>query len=363
MASSKRPRSKGTKRKSKARQTTLNSFTVPQSVLQPEIVRQSAIGRRSTRGAGSVVDTPNPSVPSLATLPAGAATLPVPRKTKKPKQQIIKSEKSSVISVIPAPASTAGIPPASIHPPKSPNFAVIIYTRSKKSSEQSSEHAQVTGSWFQPGVRLSLDQGYPDDVFPKIELPLDRGKGKEIAPQDTGNTTDEDTIPVLASAKNRRGDPITEAPSDIPNKHGVIVGIGKKTDKKPKPLVRTKSQVKDDDSGEVMASTIKRVRRSKSDQKPRVKYDRGGNGSVDGPAARRKSKGKGKLVEPEEIDSTKDDPVTPTARRNTRGKGKGVAPKETEATVLEHKEADGDEISDEDRQDDLAILSQKRSKF
>lgn len=360
MASSKRPRSKKTKRRSKARQTTLNSFTVPQSVLQPEAVRQSAIGRRSTRGAGSLVDTPNnPPVPSLATLPAGAATLPVPRKTKKPKQQIIKPEKSSVISVIPAPVSAAGIPPPLIHPPKSPNFAVVIYTRSKKSSEQNSEHAQITGSWFQPGVRLSLDQDHPNDLFPKLELPLDRGKEKEIAPQNTGNTTDEDAIPVLASVKKRRGDPIMEAP-EIPNKHSVIVGTGKKPDRRPKPLVHAEAKFKDDDSGEAITTTTKRVRRSKSDQKPRAKYDRGGNGSVDGPAARRKSKGKGKQ---EEIDSTKDDPVTPTARRNTKGKGKGVAPGGAEDKVLENKKADGDENSDEDRQDDLTILSQKRSKF
>lgn len=364
MASSKRPRSKKPKRKSKARQTTLNSFTVPQSVLQPEIVGQSAIGRRSARGAGFVVDTPNsPPVPSLATLPAGAATLPAPKKAKKPKQQIIRSEKPSVI---PTAVSAIGLLSPLIYAPKSPNFAVVIYTRSKKSLEQSLEPA---GSWFQPGVRLKPSLDDQNDVFPILEqeIPLEKGQGKEIAPQDTGNTTDEDTDPILASAKKRRGNPVTEALDDIQDENSVVVGIGgigKKPAKKPRSLGRTEAQVEDVSSN---ASTIKRVR-SKGDQKPRTKYGRGGNDSVDGPAtpaARRKSKGKGKQLEPEEIDSINDGPATPMTKKNTKGKGKQVALKETEVTskVLEHEEADGDKDSDEDQQDDLTILSQKRSKF
>lgn len=367
MASSKRPRSKKTKRKSKVRQTILNSFTVPQSVLQPEIVGQSAIGRRLTRGAGSVVDAPNsPPVPSLATLPAGAATLPAPKKAKKPKQQIIRLEKPSVI---PTPVSVIGLPSPLIHAPKPPNFAVVIYTRPKKSLEQSLEPAQTTGSWFQPGVRLKPSHDDQNDVFPILEqeIPLEKGQGKEMAPQDTGNTTDEDMDPILTSAKKRRGNPITEALDDIQDEHSAVVGIGgidKKPAKKPRSLRRTETQVEDVNSN---ASTIKQVR-SKGDQRPRTRHGHGGNGSVDDPAipaARRKSKEKGKQVKPEEIDSINDDPATPMTKKNTKGKGKQVALKETEITskVLEHEEADGYKNSDEDRQDDLTILSQKRSKF
>lgn len=379
MASSKRPGAKKPKRKSKARQTTLNSFAVPQP---SATIGQSVSGRRSTRSSGSIVDIPDsPLVPSLAKLPAGAATLPVEnpskKKTKKlKKQQIIKLQKPSAI---PAPVSAASSPPlpplpllSSIHAPRSLNFAVVIYTRSKKSLEQSSQPVQATGSWFQPGVRIDLDQDSQDDVFPILEqrLPLDKGKGKEIVHQGTGNTTDEDTGLVLASAKKRRGRFVGRPSDDIQGKDsendGVVVGTSGAGRKKPKPPVFTVEG--DDSGGRIAPPATKRVRRSKSDEKLKVGYSHDGGGPIDDPVqvARSKPEKKGKQAKPRETDNIRDDPITPVARRSTSGgKGKQVALEKTVDTSepLEHKEADGDENSDQDRQDDLAILSQKRSKL
>lgn len=343
MAASKRPGSKKPKRKSKARQTTLTSFTVPQSVLEPAIVAS----RRSTRRTGPVVDTlPDVTTPPPAVKPS--------KKMKKPKQQIIRLGKSPGI-IVPTLVAVAGPPSPSIHAPKSPNFAVVIHARSKKSLEQPT---RATGSWFQPGVRLNIDQHDQGNVLPtpEQEFPLDKGKGKEIAPQSTGNTTDEDTDPVLTSAKKRRG----SATKTLDDTHNGSGGANGKGNKKPKSLARTKAQVEDDSSSEVITPTNKRTRRSKGDKPPQASC---GNDSAVS-ATRKKLKGKGKQVELKEIGN--DDPVTPVARRNTsKGKDKKVASKEPEDTSKpsEHKGASGDEDSDQDRQDDLTILSQKRSKL
>lgn len=348
MAASKRPGSKKPKRKSKARQTTLTSFTVPQSVLEPAIVA----GRRSTRRTGPVVD----ALPDATTLPA---TKP-PKKTKEPKQQVIKLEKSPG-TIVPSPVAVTNPPPPSIHAPKSPNFAVVIHTRSKESLEQP---AQTTGSWFQPGVRLNVDQYDQDDVLrtPKQEFPLDKGKGKEVAPQNTGNTTDEDTDPVPTSTKKRRVGSATKTLDHTHNEDSVAVGTSGKgnPNRKPKSLARTKAEVEDGDSGGVIAPINKRTRRSKGDSPPQAS---GGNDSAIS-ATREKPKWKGKQVELGGVGN--DDPVTPVTRRNkSKGKDKKFASEEPEDTSKpsEHQEADGDEDSDQDRQDDLTILSQKRSKL
>lgn len=354
MASSKRPKFK---RKSKARQTTLTSFTTP----------TIASSRRTTRGTGPVVDTP---VPLLAQLPAGATTLPAAKPlkpTKKPKQQITKLEKPSVITS-PTLVSAADPSPPPIHTLRSPNFAVVIYTKSKKGLEKSPQPETPIGSWFQPGVRLDFDQDDQNDVFPILEqrLPLDQGNVKKITPQGTGNTTDEDMGLGLASTKKRRVNSATETLDNTPHDgEGVVIGTGKKS----KSRARTETQGENDGSGEVIAPTNKRVRRSKRDEPLQAKYDRGGNDSVKNLAttsSATKKPRRSKQVEPKETGDTNDDPVTPAARRNTsKGKGKQVASKEPEDTSepLGHKEADGDEDSDQDRKDDLAILSQKRSKL
>lgn len=344
MAASKRPGSKKPKRKSKARQTTLTSFTVPQSVLEPAIVA----GRRSTRRTGPVVN----ALPDVTALPVTKPS----KKTKKPKQQIIKLGKSPGI-IVPTLVAVTGPPPPSTHAPKSPNFAVVIHTRSKEGLEQP---AQATGSWFQPGVRLNVDQYDQDDVLPtpEQEFPLDKGKGKEVAPQNTGNTTDEDTDPVPASAKKRRVGSATKTLNDTHNKDSVVVSTN--PNRKPKSLARTKVQVEDDGSGGVTAPKNKRTWRSKGDKSPQTS---GGDDPAVS-AARKKPKGKGKQVELRGVGN--DGPVTPVARRNKpKSRGKKVASKEPEDTskLSEHEEANGDEDSDQDRQDDLTILSQKRSKL